>query len=170
MNKYLKAINKEFIKLAKLKNTIFLGQQVFETDCYGIFKDIPKEKRLELPVVEELQLSMSVGLALEGFLPISFFQRHDFLFRAMDSLCNQLELLKDLSRGLFNPKVLIVTTVGVKNSGLQHNKDITKGLKALLKSIKIFNPKTAQQVKESFKKIKRYDGSSVITFYQELFK
>lgn len=169
MNKYLTTINEELIKLSALDNTILIGQQVGVTDFYGLLRNVDIHKRIEFPVAEELQLGLSIGLALEGFYPISIFQRQDFLFRAMDSLCNHLNLIKDLSKGLFNPKILILTTIGKKNSGLQHNKDITKGLKVLLKNIKIFNPKTPKAIRDSFKKIKQYNSSSIIIFYQELF-
>lgn len=170
MNKYKKAIIEEINKLAKLDNAIFLGQQVGVTTFYDLITNVDKNKRIELPVCEELQLGMSIGLALEGFLPISIYQRMDFLPRAMDQLVNHLDILKELSDGLFNPKILIITTVGTKESGLQHNKDLSKWLKVGLKNIKVFNPKTAWQVKRAFEKAKKYNGSSIIVFYQDLMK
>ena len=170
---YYKTIKEWFNKLAKIKNSIFLGQQVYYEDFYGLLKDVDKSKRIEMPVAEEMQLGISIGLALEGFLPISIYQRMDFLPRAMDQLVNHLDLIKDLSHNLFNPKVIIITTVGSKyplDTGLQHSKDLTKGLKSLLRNVKVYNPKTAKQADIAFKKSLKYDGSSILIFYQDLWK
>jgi pyruvate/2-oxoglutarate/acetoin dehydrogenase E1 component len=128
-SKYWNAICEEMKTLATYPKTIFLGQQVASEDFYGTLKDIPLERRLELPVAEEMQLGLSIGLALEGYLPISIYQRIDFLPRAMDQFVNHLNLIDKLSRGLFKPKVIIRTTIGSNypfNVGLQHNKDLSE--------------------------------------------
>jgi pyruvate/2-oxoglutarate/acetoin dehydrogenase E1 component len=77
-----------------------------------------------MPVAEELQMGMSIGLSLEGYLPISCYPRMDFLPRAMDQIVNHLDLLEDLSKGLFMPKVIIRTSIGLESAGLQHNKNL----------------------------------------------
>lgn len=171
MNKYKETIKQELEELAKDKQTVFLGQQTAAEDFYGLLKDISLDKRAEMPVVEELQLSMSLGLALEGFKPVSIFQRMDFLPRACDALVNHLDLIRELSRDLFNPKVLIITTVGSTSPldvGMQHNKDLTRGFRELLPSILVQNPKTSADVKHAFKLANEYNGSSLLVFYQDL--
>lgn len=55
--------------LGRQPNVIFLGQGV---GCGGTkmsadFEDVPAEKRIEMPVAENFQLGVSIGLALEGF-------------------------------------------------------------------------------------------------------
>jgi len=84
------------------------------------------EQRLELPVAEECQLGMSIGLALQGFLPVSIYPRCDFLLRAADQLVNHLDKLPQLSRGQWLPKVIIRTRVGSTkplNAGPQHTQN-----------------------------------------------
>jgi len=178
-SEYHKVIKEEMEKLATMKNTIFLGQQTLSEDFYGTLKDIPQvasnptmTKRVEMPVAEELQMGLSIGLAMEGFLPITIYQRMDFLPRACDQLVNHLDLINELSRGKFNPKIVVRTTVGTNEPfdvGLQHNKDLIVGFKALLKNIPIYPVKTPAEVTEAYKKAIEIEGSSIIVEYQELY-
>ena len=117
---YRQALAKEMVKLSKISNSIFLGQQVGVTDFYKTLGKVKRSKRLELPVAEELQMGMSIGLAMKGYLPISVYQRMDFLPRACDQIVNHLNISKH--------KVIIRTTIGSKtplDTGYQHSKDLT---------------------------------------------
>ena len=79
--KYKSELIRSMSFLSKDKRTIFLGQSVnFSGNAiYNTLSHIPKNKKIELPVFEEVQLGMSTGLALNGFIPISCFPRFDFL-------------------------------------------------------------------------------------------
>jgi pyruvate/2-oxoglutarate/acetoin dehydrogenase E1 component len=172
MNAYKSAIYEEMKKLARIPNSIFLGQQVAAEDFYGTLKDIPMDKRIELPVAEELQLGMSIGMALKGYLPISIYQRMDFLPRACDQLVNHLDLIEELSCGKFKPKVIIRTTVGSRHpldTGLQHSKNLIDGFKHLLKNIAIVDVKTPQEVKDAYHAVQKIKNSIIIVEYQELY-
>ena len=47
-------------------------------------------KKIELPVFEDVQMGLSTGLALQGFIPITCYPRFDFLILAMNQLVNHL--------------------------------------------------------------------------------
>src|SRR3972149_936404 len=135
-SKYHEAICENMKQLALRDNVIFVGQQVHYQDFYGTLKGIPLDRRLEMPVAEEMQMGFCIGLALEGFIPVCIYQRMDFMYRAMDSICNHLSLLPESSRMKFNPKVIIRTTIGNDsplNPGLQHTQDLTEIFKAACK-------------------------------------
>ena len=169
---YHKAICNEMKILSDIPNTMFLGQQVASEDFYNTLKDIPMNKRTELPVMEEAQLGMCIGLALEGFLPISIYQRMDFLPRACDQLVNHLDLIPFLSRGKFHSKIIIRSTIGTNKPfdvGLQHNKDLIEGFKALLKTIPIYDVKTEEDVKIAYNIARTQDTSIIIIERQELY-
>jgi len=171
MNAYKKAIYDEMMLFAKDPKTIFLGQQVGVEDFYGTLKGISKKKRMEMPVAEELQLGMSIGMALEGYLPISIYQRMDFLPRACDQLVNHLDILNKLSEGKFNPKVIIRTTIGSKHpldTGLQHSKDLTKGFQALL-NMPVMKVSTPEKVHAAYKIAREINQSIMIIEEQELY-
>jgi len=173
MNEYKKAIHEGMLNFAKLPNSIFLGQQVGVTNFYSTLDGIPDEKRIELPVAEELQLGMSIGLAMQGYLPISIYQRMDFLPRACDQLVNHLDVMNEMSRGKFNPKVIIFSTIGSKDpldTGLQHSKDLTEGFQALLKNIKVVKLETAEQAKFVYWEALTDNESHLIIAKQSLMK
>jgi pyruvate dehydrogenase E1 component beta subunit len=149
---YHKAICEEMERFAEDESVIFIGQQVASEEFYGTLKNVPMSKRYEFPVAEELQMGVSTGLALEGYLPISIYQRMDFIPRAMDQLVNHLNLIPEMSRGLYNPKVIIRTTIGSKspmNVGPQHSQDLTAMLKAVLK-FPVLKVTTPEEVHEAY--------------------
>ena len=84
--------------------------------------------KIELPVFEEVQMGISTGLALEGFIPITCYPRFDFLILAMNQLVNHLDKLRFLSNNSFQPRVIIRTSIGSKkplNGGVQHTQNYT---------------------------------------------
>ncbi len=123
---YKKELSKAMAMLAEETATIFIGQGVVHPDVTPMFDTlygIPLSKRIELPVMENTQMGMSIGLALQGYLPVSIYPRMDFLLLAFDQLINHLDKFEELSHGEFNPKVIIRTSVGAikpLNPGPQH--------------------------------------------------
>ncbi len=171
-SKYHQAIKEEMEEFAKDPKVMFIGQQVASEDFYNTLKDIPMNRRTEMPVAEELQMGLSIGLAIEGYLPISIYQRMDFLPRACDQLVNHLDLINELSRGKFNPKVIIVSSVGTNtpfNVGLQHNKNLIDGFKYMLKNIPVYDLKTVEDIKNGFNIAKTQNNSIILVARQELF-
>ncbi len=151
-SEYHKAICAEIKKLARNPRVIFLGQQVASEDFYGTLSGIHLDRRVEMPVAEEMQMGISIGLALEGFLPVCIFQRMDFLPRASDQLINHLNLIPEMSRGRFKPKVIIRTTIGSKfplDVGPQHSQDLTDMYKAILK-FPVIKVATPEEVRKAY--------------------
>jgi pyruvate/2-oxoglutarate/acetoin dehydrogenase E1 component len=172
MKNYKQAIIEEMYNLSRIKNSIFLGQQVKSESFYSTLDKVPYSKRLEMPVTEEMQLGMSIGMAMEGYLPISIFQRIDFLPRACDQLVNHLDIISELSKGKFNPKVIIRTTVGSNNPfdvGLQHNKDLTEGFRKLLRNVELVTLKSQEDVHREYKKAINKDISTILVEYQDMY-
>lgn len=169
---YHKALTEEMLKLSKNHKTIFLGQQVVSEDFYNTLTDVPMHCRRETPVVEEMQLGISIGLSLEGYLPISIFQRIDFLPRACDQLVNHLDLIPSLSRNMYIPKVIIRTTIGSTKPldvGLQHNKNLILGFRRLLKTIPIFELLTPKDIHKYYKLAQERKESTILVEYQDLY-
>lgn len=123
-------------------DTLFLGQGVgySGTKLSESFEGVPAEKRIEFPVAENLQLGVSIGLALEGFVPVSIFPRLNFLLCAMDQLVNHLDKLPIYSDRGYAPKVIIRTAVGAKqplDAGPQHTGDCSLALETMLQTIQV---------------------------------
>src|SRR3990172_12405002 len=117
-------------------DTLFIGQSVAYSGN-AIFKTlsgVPMEKRLELPVAEEMQMGMSIGLAMTGKTVISIYPRFDFLLRAMNQLVNHLDELEEFTNGQFKAKVII--RVGIVSTkplypGVQHCGDYLDAFKLM---------------------------------------
>ena len=135
-------IQQAMLLLAKQPGALFLGQGVAYPGV-ATYKDltgVPEHQRIELPVVEELQLGIGIGLSLQGFLPILIYPRIDFMLRAMDQLVNHLDKLEQMSCGQFCPKVIIKTRVGPKaplNAGPQHTQNHTEAMRSMLTEIDV---------------------------------
>lgn len=86
--------------LAKNPKTIFLGQSISYpgNSMYHTLVGISEKKKIELPVFEEVQMGMAIGLAMEGYLPVTCYPRFDFLILAMNQLINHLDKIRVMSR------------------------------------------------------------------------
>ena len=172
MNAYKDAIIECMGFFAKKKETIFLGQQVNPMDFYGVLRDVPKEKRWELPATEEMQTGMAIGLALEGYLPISVYQRIDFMWRAADQMFNHLDKMGELTGERYNAKVILFTTIGTKHPfdvGPQHYQDLIEPFKAAFNNVEVIGPRNPSEVKGAFMKAYNKDRSFMIVVRQDLF-
>ena len=65
----------------QLPNSLVIGQSVLYpgTSMSGTLSGVRKSKIIEFPVEEDLQLGVSIGLAISGFIPLSIFPRWNFL-------------------------------------------------------------------------------------------
>ncbi|MBJ13415.1 MAG: hypothetical protein CMG62_10140 [Candidatus Marinimicrobia bacterium] len=128
--------------LSDKKNTLFIGQSVKYSGnaIFNTLKSIPDNKKIETPVFEELQMGLSTGLALEGYVPITCYPRFDFLILACNQLVNHLDKIDYMSKNMMKPRVIIRTSIGAKkplDGGIQHTQDHTKAFKALLKNVNV---------------------------------
>ena len=148
---YIDETKKAMTWLGKQKDTIFLGQTV-EYPGSPMFKsleDVPKNKKKEMPVAEDMQMGMSIGLALEGFVPISIFPRMDFLILAMNQLVNHLDKIEEMSNGEFNPGIIIRTQIGNNkplNPGPQHTGNYYQALNKILKNVEVIKLTKASEI------------------------
>jgi pyruvate/2-oxoglutarate/acetoin dehydrogenase E1 component len=128
--------------LASNKKTIFLGQSVTYPGSliYQTLKSLPKRKKIELPVFEEVQMGISIGLALEGYIPVTCYPRFDFLILALNQLINHADKINHLTNGDFKSRIIVRTLIGATkplDAGPQHTQDYTVGLKKMLRFIKV---------------------------------
>lgn len=171
---YGEEIKKAMNMLAKEKNTIFLGQQVvFPGSIMSkSLDDVPMTKRIELPLIEDCQMGMSIGLSLDGHLPISIYPRMDFLIIAMNQLANHLDKIEEMSCGQFKPKVIIRTAIGSTKPlypGLQHCSDYTMAFKKMFKNIKVKKIWFADQVMEFYKEALESKHSTILIEVADLY-
>jgi pyruvate/2-oxoglutarate/acetoin dehydrogenase E1 component len=160
MMDYIEETKKAMDWLGRKRDTIFLGQTV-EYEGSPMFKSlsgVPKEKRIEMPVAEDMQMGISIGLSLEDYIPISIYPRIDFLLCAINQLVNHLDKIEEMSHGEFKPGVIIRTQIGNTkplDPGPQHCSDYTTGIKKLCKNTMVFKIKKAENI------VKNYENAYV---------
>ena len=154
--------------LAADPRALFLGQAVSVpgTAMYGTLCNISPDRRLELPVEEDMQMGMSIGLALKGFVPVSIFPRWNFLLLAVNQLINHLDKLPEISNGAGRPKVIIRTSIGSERPlypGIQHVGDYTDAFRLMCRTVDIIRLDEPEEIVPAYQKaLHRDDGRSTL--------
>ena len=122
--------------LAEDPRTVFLGQAVSVpgTAMRNTLTNVPQTKLIELPVAEELQMGMTSGMAMSGFIPVSIYPRWNFLLCAMNQLVNHLDKLQEMAGPGFATKAIIRTSIGSErplNPQCQHIGDLTDSVRGM---------------------------------------
>ena len=113
--------------------------------------------------MEEVQTGMAIGMALNGYIPVSCYPRFDFLILAANQLINHLDKIDYLTNNNFKSKILIRTMIGSTkplNAGLQHTQDHTNALKKLLQFSEVIKLNREDEIFDKYtnaisKKIKK---------------
>lgn len=165
---YKDELTKAMKLLAKEKRVIFLGQNIVYPSSImsSSLQDIPNSKKIELPLIEDAQIGMSIGLSLEGYIPVSIYPRIDFLIIATNQLVNHLDKIEEMSCGQFRPKVIVRTAIGSTKPlypGIQHCSDYTEGLRHMLKNIDVIKLTKSRDIVPAYKHaLERKDAKSTI--------
>ena len=166
--KYKSELIKSMNYLGKKKDTIFIGQatEYAGTAMTGTLSQINKKKIYEFPVAEEMQMGVSIGLSLNGFIPVTIYPRWNFLILAANQIVNHLDKLRKMSSEKLKHKVIIRTSVGSKrplNPQHQHVGNFSSAFKKLLTNIEIIELKEPYQIFKSYKKAyERKDGKHTL--------
>lgn len=106
-----------------------------------------------MPVMEDCQMGISIGLAMNEYLPVTCFPRFDFVLLALNQLINHLDKIQTMSRKQFRPRVFIRTAVGAKkplNGGPQHTQNYSKVLRLMCNEIKVIELKNKKKIFKEF--------------------
>ena len=165
--KYKDEIIKSMEWLAEKNDTTFIGQSVLHSGnaIYNTLKTIDEEKRIEVPVFEEVQMGMCTGMALNGLVPICCFPRFDFILRCMDSLVNHLDKMQHMTEGTFKPKVIIRTSIGAKeplDGGIQHTQDYSDSIMRMLHEVNVVLLNEPEQIFPEFEEAYNTDCSTLL--------
>tara|TARA_Y100000588_G_C13769814_1_gene717709 strand:+ start:55 stop:588 length:534 start_codon:yes stop_codon:yes gene_type:complete len=165
---YFNELKRTMEHLGSFPETVFIGQAVSEpgTAMSNTLKDVNPDKLIETPVFEEMQMGISIGLALNGYLPISIFPRWNFLLLAANQLVNHLDKISNFSENKYSPKVIIRTAIGSirpLDPQSQHTGDFTEGFKKILSNVQIVKITEPDQIFPTYEKaLNRKDNLSTI--------
>lgn len=164
--------------LSKDSRTVFFGQAVgvAGTAMTNTLKDISRDRLIELPVAEEMQMGVTLGMALTGLIPVSIFPRWNFLLLAINQLVNHLDKIQIMSKGEYHVKAIIRTGIGSErplHPQHQHVGDFTEAIQAMCTTVDVIRLEEPEHIFPAYQKaLEREDGRSTLLveygdFYSE---
>jgi len=155
-----------------VENSIFIGQQIlWKGNPMSTTLDfVDKSKMIEVPVMEETQMGMSLGLAITGKTVISFYPRWDFLVSAANQLINHADKFEHMT----GKKANIIVRVGVGSKdpldpGIQHRNDYTQEFKSILQFTKVHELKNSEDIYSIYTNAYNEGGVHIIVEWPELY-
>ena len=163
---YKGAITQAMTDLGKNESTIFLGYNLGGEfgNAMGTLSGVDDSQKIETPVVENLMGSMALGMSLEGFKAVVYYERQDFMLVAADAIGNHISQLERISHGEFKPNVILRTVVadsGPFYSGPTHSQDLTEVFRKLVE-FPILEPSTPDEALKDYKRAELHDGPIMI--------
>lgn len=172
MSEYSSELARAMEWLAQQQRTVFLGQGVAYPGTFmsNTLSGVPMEKRIELPVAEEMQMGISIGLSINGFVPITIYPRWNFLILAANQLVNHLDKLPLISG--YRPAIIVRVGVGSEkplDPGEQHKGDWTDAFQILLKTIPVVRLDRADKIFPAYRNAFERGGAAVLVEIADLF-
>lgn len=152
-------------RLADDPRVLFLGQAVSVpgTAMSRTLAAIDPARRLELPVAEEMQMGMTIGLAMAGYIPVSLYPRWNFLLCAMNQLVNHLDKLPLMG---YRGTAIIRTGIGSErplHPSHQHVGDFTDAVRSMCSNLEVIRLDEPDEILPAYlKALTREDGRSTV--------
>ena len=152
--------------------TVFLGQAVKYpgTSMSTTLGNVPDDRKIEMPVCEETQMGLSIGLALAGLIPVTLFTRWNFLLLAANQIVNHLDKFPMISD--YRPKVIIRTGIGSidpMHPGFQHVGDFTGPFRWMCQTVKFVSLQDPEDIVPAYQAAIEHDGSTVLVELSDKF-
>ena len=176
--KYFDELKRTMEWVAQQPKTIFVGQTVAGpgTFMFQTLRDCPKDRCLEMPINESFQMQFTIGLALDGYVPISVYPRQNFLLLATGDMANILDKIPAISSKEWLPKVLIRVAVGPDSPvhpGHQHVGNYADAFRKMFSWIDVVEMNEPEEIFPAYKHaLEREDGRSTLliehgNYYQQ---
>ena len=163
---YQKQLCEAMQELARDERVVFLGQGVRDAGTFisTTLQDVPLDKRIELPVAEEMQLGMSIGMALTGMIPVSVYPRWQFFLLAANQAVNHLDKMQ--------PHVIVRVGVGSTtplDPGPQHKGDLTEAFRLLMPNTTIVRLDNADSIVPEYRNALERNGPTILVEIADLY-
>lgn len=169
---YKDALSKSMEELSKKNNIVFIGQQIVYrgNPMSTTLDNVDKNLMIELPVMEETQMGMSLGLAMAGKCVVTFYPRWDFIISASNQLINHLDKFQIMT----DKKVNVLIRLGKGSNkpldpGCQHKNNYFEEFKSICKNIKFHDLKTPIDIKLAYTYAMEEGGIHCLVEYPELY-
>lgn len=142
----------------------------------GTAKAFGNDRVIETTVAEGLLIGIAHGLSLTGLRPLAYIERADFLANCMSAITHHLDCAKLISRGEFNPCVVIRVLVGNREkplfTGYTHTRNFAPAMREILR-MPVYELRTPDEVQagyqRAFQEQREGIGSSMLYEFKDLF-
>lgn len=169
---YKDALTDAMTFLGEKDNTVFIGQQIIYAGnpMSTTLGNVSKDKMIELPVMEETQMGMSMGIAMTGKTVITFYPRWDFIILAANQLINHVDKFELMTGSKLN----LIIRLGKGSDkpldpGHQHKGNYFEEFKSMCPHIKFHNLLNKDDILNTYKNAYEQGGVHVIVEYPELY-
>jgi len=169
---YKDALTDAMAVLAAKDDILFIGQQIVYpgNPMSTTLGNVPIDKMIELPVMEETQMGMSLGMAMTGKTVVSFYPRWDFVISATNQLVNHLDKFESMT----DKKAHILIRLGKGSDkpldpGHQHKGSYIEEFKSLCPHIKFYDLKTPADISTAYRTATEEKGIHILVEYPELY-
>lgn len=158
-----------------LQNEFYIIGQGATDGGHGMSSTIDKklaDKCLELPVFEETQTGIALGMGLAGKNIVSIYPRFDFFISGISQLVNHSDKLNIMSQGKFRPNIIFRVGVGSKeplDGGPQHTNNYTQQLKEMLTEISVHELNKGSNPEDFYQIAIEYGGIHLIVEHYEFY-
>jgi len=172
MTAYKDSLINAMTYLGNKDDTIFIGQQIVYAGnpMSTTLGNVTKDKMIEVPVMEETQMGMSLGLSMTGKTVITFYPRWDFLVSSTNQLVNHVDKYTLMT----GKKANILIRLGKGSDkpldpGHQHKGNYINEFKSLCPNIKFHDLINYTSIVDSYISAYEEGGVHVLIEYPELY-
>jgi len=123
-------------------------------------------------VAEEIQMGITIGMAMNGMMPISIYPRWNFLLLATNQIVNHLDKIKILGKNKLKNKIIIRTSVGSQrplHPQHQHVGNFTKPFAEMCPNVDFIILKDAKDIFSSYKKASESNKPTVLVEFGDYY-
>lgn len=167
---YKQAVTEAMTELGN-DGSIFIGYSLIPGDAMGTLKSVSYNQKIETPVAENLMVGLAIGMSFEGFKPVVYFERHDFMLVAADAIANHMDKIEHISHGEFKCPVILKTVVddgGLFYSGPTHSQNFTETFRKMVK-FPVLDATTPSEVLGMYQFAKEGYGPVMIVEHKKFF-
>ena len=174
MTSYKEELTQMMTKIGQINKTIFIGQQILfpGNPMSSTLDGVPKEKLIEVPVMEDTQMGMSLGMSMNGYHVVTFYPRWDFLICATNQLVNHVDKIKLMSNNKWLPNIIIRVGKGSDvplDPGHQHKGNYINQFKTMCPNIQIHELLEVKDIKPTYENAINNGGIHLIAEYPQLY-
>ncbi len=172
LSPYKDALTEAMTFLGEQDNIMFVGQQIVYAGnpMSTTLGNVSKDKMVELPVMEETQMGMTLGIAMTGKTVVTFYPRWDFIILAVNQLVNHIDKYEPMTGKRAN--ILIRLGKGSDkplDPGHQHKGNYFNEFKSMCPNIKFHDLQSTDDIVPAYKDAYQNGGVHVLVEYPELY-